>query len=645
MKSEAVALEQAIGQAADAMKKFDDEKKKAMDGAEANRFKEIVDDVRGSLDKANLVFENGVVIEKAARDADKKVERLKKDREAVLKELEAALNDPSKDEKVREELRGNLARADSAVLVAEEEKKRATATRQSNDEDERRIRIANSPQAQRARRQAEEDAKKRIPGFDVNNPAHVAAVKQAGDNSDKLRAAGWADQNAATSREVQYQIDLANAYLQSTAAARELMAEQKAAEARVTGSGNPNARDARNLEFFKGLVDLNAETRKTLEELPDTEAKIKASMSSAGAFGYTAIEGVLAKIRDLRSKAFGDASPEGQAQQAKLTQAEAEAKDAARKKAAANLGQQQADFIARTKDEIAITRVKMTVAGQSQLVEEKAVANAQADFDIRKANNLLASDEIALKERLAQIEERRKYALQLADVNEAARRANGPLAAYQREAAEGWRAYEQGVVSAFNATDDALTGILMQTKTWQSAMSDLLKSVAADFAKIIIRQNITAPLAEAIFGGAGPGLISRGFNWISGLFAGGGIMTSRGPLPLRGYAGGGVASSPQLALFGEGSTPEAYVPVPNGRIPVTLKGGGGGNVISTSINVNVAGGGGGGGRGGSGSGDPAAMGREIAAAVTAEFNRNLRENMRPGGILNPAGSFNPGYAT
>jgi phage-related minor tail protein len=58
-------------------------------------------------------------------------------------------------------------------------------------------------------------------------------------------------------------------------------------------------------------------------------------------------------------------------------------------------------------------------------------------------------------------------------------------------------------------------------------------------------------------------------------FAKGGVMTSAGPLPLHRYGWGGVASSPQLAMFGEGARPEAYVPLPDGRsIPavVDLKG-------------------------------------------------------------------------
>jgi hypothetical protein len=67
----------------------------------------------------------------------------------------------------------------------------------------------------------------------------------------------------------------------------------------------------------------------------------------------------------------------------------------------------------------------------------------------------------------------------------------------------------------------------------------------------------------------------------------GGIMDSAGPrsLSFNKYANGGVANSPQLALFGEGDTPEAYVPLPDGRtIPVTMKGGGGDAVVNIHNN-------------------------------------------------------------
>lgn len=49
------------------------------------------------------------------------------------------------------------------------------------------------------------------------------------------------------------------------------------------------------------------------------------------------------------------------------------------------------------------------------------------------------------------------------------------------------------------------------------------------------------------------------------------IINRTDALPVRAYAYGGVARSPQVAVFGEGSRPEAFVPLPDGRsIPVTM---------------------------------------------------------------------------
>jgi hypothetical protein len=72
-------------------------------------------------------------------------------------------------------------------------------------------------------------------------------------------------------------------------------------------------------------------------------------------------------------------------------------------------------------------------------------------------------------------------------------------------------------------------------------------------------------------------------------FAGGGIMTQYGELPLRHYQGGGMATSPQVAVFGEGATPEAYVPVPSGRIPVEIKTPANSNVRPVNVTINVMG--------------------------------------------------------
>lgn len=73
-------------------------------------------------------------------------------------------------------------------------------------------------------------------------------------------------------------------------------------------------------------------------------------------------------------------------------------------------------------------------------------------------------------------------------------------------------------------------------------------------------------------GGDGGGLADIFSSW----FAKGGIMSSKGPIPLNTYAGGGIANRPQMAIFGEGRQNEAYVPLPDGKsIPVSMNGGSG----------------------------------------------------------------------
>ena len=59
-------------------------------------------------------------------------------------------------------------------------------------------------------------------------------------------------------------------------------------------------------------------------------------------------------------------------------------------------------------------------------------------------------------------------------------------------------------------------------------------------------------------------------------FAGGGVLDGidSGGLPVHQYSAGGIARTPQLAVFGEGRGAEAFVPLPDGKsIPVKMDGG------------------------------------------------------------------------
>jgi len=123
-------------------------------------------------------------------------------------------------------------------------------------------------------------------------------------------------------------------------------------------------------------------------------------------------------------------------------------------------------------------------------------------------------------------------------------------------------------------------------------------------------------------------LLQKGLLDIGSLigFANGGIMTPMGPMPLNAYAGGGVASSPQVALFGEGRMPEAYVPLPDGRsIPVQMRGGGGAGSVfhmHTTIHHNGAPG-----------FDPAEAAREMHRQFQHMIDRRMIQLQRDGGLL------------
>ena len=120
--------------------------------------------------------------------------------------------------------------------------------------------------------------------------------------------------------------------------------------------------------------------------------------------------------------------------------------------------------------------------------------------------------------------------------------------------------------------------------------------------------------------------------------ANGGFFGKEGVVPLRAYQKGGIATSPQLAMFGEGSMNEAYVPLPDGRtIPVTLSaesaGKSTGNAVSpVSIQINVT-------KDGrtseSSSGSESNLWNGAARQIKSIVLETIAEEKRSGGSLNP----------
>lgn len=133
---------------------------------------------------------------------------------------------------------------------------------------------------------------------------------------------------------------------------------------------------------------------------------------------------------------------------------------------------------------------------------------------------------------------------------------------------------------------DTLTDGFMEGKL---EMSDFVE----EFGRMIIKiqmQKMAAGIVSSIgslLPGGGMQYNAATYTGAYG-FANGGIMTDKGALPLKMYANGGIATSPQVAVFGEGRMNEAYVPLPDGRtIPVTMKTEGQGGAGAPPVTVNL----------------------------------------------------------
>lgn len=127
---------------------------------------------------------------------------------------------------------------------------------------------------------------------------------------------------------------------------------------------------------------------------------------------------------------------------------------------------------------------------------------------------------------------------------------------------------------------DPMIEFVNHTKSADDALKGFFNSVAQGFLRIAAQQ-----VSEKLFGGifgliggvgtgtAGAGLaaaqagtssadLARYFGYAQGGIAGpGGVQT---------FARGGVTMRPHVAVFGEGSTSEAFVPLTSGKIPVSL---------------------------------------------------------------------------
>lgn len=236
------------------------------------------------------------------------------------------------------------------------------------------------------------------------------------------------------------------------------------------------------------------------------------------------------------------------------------------------LSQQESIDLLRLENE----RVNMSAFEYGQLTDAK-----KQQYDVARATNDMLPETAARYQQVAAAMFSTRQEVEKLNYEQSRTFEFGAKNALEQYAQNAGNAAEQigGVIDdAFSGMEDALVEFV---RTGKLDFSSLIDSMIADLARLAIRQAILGPLAQAL-GGA----ISLTPN------ANGGVMTSNGPMPLRTYAAGGIATSPQLALYGEGSMNEAIVPLPDGRsIPVRMQGNGGGNVqviVNNNSGQNVS---------------------------------------------------------
>lgn len=236
-------------------------------------------------------------------------------------------------------------------------------------------------------------------------------------------------------------------------------------------------------------------------------------------------------------------------------------------------------------------------------------ANDSTAEEFRKSSEEIANNLLPETRRI-----RGEYAMIISNLKEWRREKGNTLTVDQEQA-------YLNQIAAINAkmTRELETPIVKLARTWEDlgenmnqvwadAMSSFVDTLADglvegelnfesffnSFMKMIVKAQLQAMAANLVGNLFGPGTNTQGqaiplYNnsaYVSN-FADGGIMTEYGRLALNKYANGGIARRPQVAIFGEGDQPEAYVPLPDGRtIPVTVTSDGG-KPQAGNVSVNV----------------------------------------------------------
>jgi len=178
--------------------------------------------------------------------------------------------------------------------------------------------------------------------------------------------------------------------------------------------------------------------------------------------------------------------------------------------------------------------------------------------------------------------------------------------------------------SLTSSMQSAFDGLIQGTMSAKDAFASMAKSMLQSIAKII-SELLVAKILTAALGGTG-------FGNFLGIPSGrsGGMFE-----PVPGYSQGGIARGRDSGYPAILHGTEAVVPLPNGNaIPVEFKHGAGSQMNNVTVNVSID---------NDGNAQQSAassnqQGMDIGNVIAAAVQRELQNQKRSGGILNPYGT-------
>ena len=199
-----------------------------------------------------------------------------------------------------------------------------------------------------------------------------------------------------------------------------------------------------------------------------------------------------------------------------------------------------------TADLLSLQSSAARTAKERREIELRLLAMAQRraredlETELSRTPGLTDGDKQARRDALGQVQ-----AAQSAAVN---RQTMSPLEAWRdqslKTADEIAEAYENVAARGLDALNDGIVDAIMNSKDLGETFSQVAKQILADLLSISVRRGITEPLANALFGGSGPGAgpaAATSTNWLSKAFSAGRSFLG---FDKGGYTGDGGAQEP-----------------------------------------------------------------------------------------------------